>query len=482
MILSLLLMLTLASTSVSHEVSDFQDSQASMSELAAYHTSPCTYKALKQYLDQCTETSFDLVDSQLRLELAVKLSICEFEEARVRFPEKCASLNSHQDFLDCVHEFRASSQLWTSYSGNYRKLRTMCYEELYPHAKNHIIELFLNITLVYSGFYESLLHSFDSVSGRQSELSEQLEILLKVVNEAISQKLKEMEYLERENLEYVLRTQKLYSDFEMEISKGLGGILSGTSDMKDVLDTVKEDTSNMGEEFRKFAREVSVTGTELAVSQNIERNAIMEQYHDLWVSLSQSQNMALQLEMFIHNIAQDAHLQLKLVLANLESMSHLNQEISNFLVSFADFYLGLSHNTTLLAANIGAISDTAEIAREKIDSELLRVLSVVSNVTDSVSDLSLKFSQFLSSKLTAMFLTLISYFIQVLATTGIFIVGGILIFYAAKSKLLRFLIGLVPGLFIGLVLRLAIQNISLVHISVLDILHLGFAWVQDLVR
>lgn len=471
MFLSLIFIFALAAGSVSHEISDFQDSQNSMDELAAYHTSPCTYKALKQYLDQCTETTFDLVDSQLRLELAVKLSICELEEARVRYPQKCTSLSSKQDYLDCVQEFRVSSQLWTSYSGNYRKLRTMCYEELYPHAKNHIIELFLNITLAYSGFYESFLRSFDSVSGRQSELSEQLELLLKVVNEAISQKLKEMDNLEKETLEHVIKIEKLYFDFEMEISKGFGGILSGTSDLKDELNIVKEDSSNLGDEFRKMAREVSMTGTELAVSQNIERNAIMGQFHDLWVSLSQSQNMALQLEMFIHNIAQNANSQLKLILANLESMHHLSQEISNFLDSFADFYLGLSHNTTLLAANIGAISDTAEMAKQKIDFELSQILDLVLNVTDSMSQLCLSFSHFLSSKLTAFFLTLISCFAQVLATTGIFILAGILVLCTARSsKFLRFLIGLVPGLFVGLVIRLAIQKISLAQISVLDIL------------
>lgn len=130
--------------------------------------STCLNEAIHVYIKECWEKGPENVDAKLRLQLAVRLSICEFEEAHVDYPDSCTDLDKESDYQKCVSDFRKVSQLWTTYSGHYRKLRTMCLEEGLPFARSSIIDLFLNITRMYSNMYRdgvSSLHEFESMRG-----------------------------------------------------------------------------------------------------------------------------------------------------------------------------------------------------------------------------------------------------------------------------------------------------------------------------
>lgn len=58
--------------------------------------------------------------------------------------------------MDCMMELERSPQWWTTYSGNYQHLSSICFENSLPYEKDQILELFLNITDVYGEFYQNI--------------------------------------------------------------------------------------------------------------------------------------------------------------------------------------------------------------------------------------------------------------------------------------------------------------------------------------
>lgn len=155
--------------------------EAGFQQLTAYRNS-CTFVALRDFVASCKESGGDYMDASLRLVLAVKLSICEFTEAGVDYPKECrqtaSSINDTDiDFLDCVASLRQVPQFWTTYSGNYRKLRSVCYEELAPYMKESIIELYWNITRLYSQFFESASSSASKMDDVQEQSLQNLRSL-----------------------------------------------------------------------------------------------------------------------------------------------------------------------------------------------------------------------------------------------------------------------------------------------------------------
>lgn len=112
----------------------------------------------------------------MRVKTAIHLSICEFESSGSRnFPIEC--LNDYMDinsYENCIHALESSPQWWTTYSGNYQNLPQLCFENALPFEKEQILELFLNITDLYSDFQSAIqTHwlAFNTNLGTQAENS-----------------------------------------------------------------------------------------------------------------------------------------------------------------------------------------------------------------------------------------------------------------------------------------------------------------------
>lgn len=463
---------------------DLDFSYDSMNELATIHTSACTYNALKQYLDQCTATSFDLVDSHLRLELAVKLSICEFEEAAVDFPAICKALQERRDYFDCVQQFRGSSQLWTTYSGNYRRLRSMCYEESYPHAKNHIIELFANITKVYSGFYETLLASFDKVYSRQDELASQLLALLALVNEASVRQKDELEKSLDESENHFAALRNIHTDFSARMSARFEELVHEMVQLADALNTAKKHTFNLGTDIQNVGNDLALRGNQLLEVRNIESDALIATFHELLRSVSASSQMAEHLEQYLQHIASHAGVQTQILQGNSEALENVKTALMQFQDQLADVHGQIYLNTSLLTAAMRAISNSAEETRNSVENHYLQVSDMLVNMTDKFSAFSNRFAAFPAGGIGSLFLALASYAVRVLATGALSILGALFVLSAVKSrKIARFALGLVLGVVCGIFLRLAMLRILLAALGAFPIItHFVSGWVQDLVR
>lgn len=120
------------------------------------YKSSCAMNALRDFLPKCIKHGIDTIDPKQRVNAAIKLSFCEFQESGLdELPESCQK--STQDGLKkCLDEMKSSAQWWTTYSGNYQRLPTLCYESSLPFEKEQLLDVFLNVTRMYANFNEVL--------------------------------------------------------------------------------------------------------------------------------------------------------------------------------------------------------------------------------------------------------------------------------------------------------------------------------------
>lgn len=118
--------------------------------------SHCVTEALKSFLPICLEQGIEFVDSALRVEAAVKLSICEFKASGLEhIPNSCDSWDI-DSMMECMIRLESSAQWWTTYSGNYQRLSSICFENSLPYEKQQILDLFLNVTRMYNDISDAL--------------------------------------------------------------------------------------------------------------------------------------------------------------------------------------------------------------------------------------------------------------------------------------------------------------------------------------
>ncbi|ODV81784.1 Tht1-like nuclear fusion protein, partial [Suhomyces tanzawaensis NRRL Y-17324] len=106
--------------------------------------SVCVQKSLQPILPACLSQGIESLDPNLRKILAIKLALCEFQNAGILYPSACNHLDEELEL--CIENLEKSPQYWTTFSGYYREIQTICYEESLPYQKDHVISLFNNIT------------------------------------------------------------------------------------------------------------------------------------------------------------------------------------------------------------------------------------------------------------------------------------------------------------------------------------------------
>lgn len=111
--------------------------------------STCVKEALHSFLPSCIKHGMDSIKTKERVETAIKLSLCEFETSGLSsIPNKCLLGYYHDtdSLMNCLSQTEYSSEWWTSYSGNYQRLSTICSEYSLPYEKEQLLDVFLNIT------------------------------------------------------------------------------------------------------------------------------------------------------------------------------------------------------------------------------------------------------------------------------------------------------------------------------------------------
>lgn len=150
--------------------------------------SSCVRDALEQFLPICLNQGVESIDTSFRVETAVKLSICEFQASGLgHIPEACNESNI-DSLMDCMIQLESSTQWWTTYSGNYQRLSSICFENSLPFEKDQILSLFLNITNLQTEINENLSNYFyNMMSDVESSAGNHLETITELFNEYMNQ-------------------------------------------------------------------------------------------------------------------------------------------------------------------------------------------------------------------------------------------------------------------------------------------------------
>lgn len=149
------------------------------------YQSQCAHRALENVIEECASGGVESLSPELRKQLAVLLSVCEFQDAAVEFPDSCKQLYLKADYHHCVQDLRKSSQLWTTYLGNYRKIKSICHEEAMPFFKEHLVDLFNNVTREYTAFYEASKENSQQTEQYQEQIRLQFDTLLHYMMDSI---------------------------------------------------------------------------------------------------------------------------------------------------------------------------------------------------------------------------------------------------------------------------------------------------------
>lgn len=302
--LTLLLAISAVCNGVNFDLSPIEAGFQQLSQ----HRTKCTYQATQEFVELCRQLGADNIDANLRLRLAVNLSICEFSDAGLDYPEECKDLGSKHErelFLACVALLSLVEQFWTTYSGNYRKLRLLCYEELAPFLKDSLLDLYLNITKLYAEFFESAGRSAEVVNRVQDENLADLNSLRTIVVELFREtgefeeklRMQRKDHLQENQVAQEATTQRICF-LDSLISNSIQQIINETEVLKGAITSSSSNFDLFGNRLElehqkvfESAQSLGIVQNEILQSASYVSNALTEIKENALVSESNLKNL-----------------------------------------------------------------------------------------------------------------------------------------------------------------------------------------------
>ncbi|CAK7894224.1 nuclear fusion protein Kar5p [[Candida] anglica] len=213
----------------------------------------CVKEALSHVLPECATLGIDSVDIALRKLSALKLSICEFENSGIQYPTICRQVTTLNDCGSCITELEKSPQFWTTYSGNYREIGSICYAESLPFEKDQILNLYSNITKLYNEFQFRMRESNSEFETTNQYLMEQMEYVFSKIEQLSLKIVKEGEILKRKNSEYfhelentLISTLQHTSNLDLDMKDMSGGIINSLAKINSYINEVVQQSELSG--------------------------------------------------------------------------------------------------------------------------------------------------------------------------------------------------------------------------------------------
>lgn len=174
----------------------------------------CVYRELYPILDQCLYR-YETVSEELRSHVAVLLSICQFQVAKVPLPSQCQDLglgSTNGAFDSCTGALFSKLQHWTTYDGCYKFVSQGCLQELLRYQSDRIVELHANISGQYSMVFEEMESHFEQYQRFKGAVSDYFSKQVEVMeNSALT-----MERLNKQASDALEHTFKEFDVFFIE--------------------------------------------------------------------------------------------------------------------------------------------------------------------------------------------------------------------------------------------------------------------------
>lgn len=432
-------------------------------ELQSIHKSPCTQAALREFIQECTAKGADSVDVDIRISLAVKLSICELEETEVDYPDCCKSLTLIGDFKRCIQEFRKNSQLWTTYSGNYRKLRTICFEEAFPFMKDHVVDLFYNITKVYSGFFNETVKASQTAELFRGTIEKRFEDLIDLMTQLLHSRQHQEEEMQQDfeifEASMVTAYSKAKSDI-VDISAGIYNNINGISnELRHVNALVTDTISRFNDMNNEFNEQGNIFGERHKEITSNAVNDILKMKNFLEEGMKTSVLMKDSLENNYHMSNQ--------VNAGLQTFDfNMKEWLTNIDITAVAAFDDFSNHVVSKADDFAKAVDTRlQTVIERTDTLHHQLQSRLKNVTNTVIDMENQLSRItiplFFSGVSVAFQGYVTNTILAFRLMGLMALILLLFVSILKRnihKLINVLYSMTPGIATALLLRILISH------------------------
>lgn len=347
----------------------FEDDEL-LNELFPVLKKSCVKDALQIFLPQCLLEGVETISDSIKVETAVRLSLCQFEASGLaHIPEECSHTHNTENMMDCMLQLEASNQWWTTYNGYYQNLPVVCVTHGPMFQKEQIIKTFLNVTKFVNQLNENWETTFKSYMDDVSEtVSQNLDNITFKFNDTlnhvdgmntnINSLLQEMETNLLKNKD---RVQMNIKKRDEEI---LGSIESLQTFINQLTDTVLNGDILQTVEEQK-TRELSIW-KEMEVSLKENRYIRLKEEEDIDTYISSLKSNIINLNKEMENLNQieikklENHIQ-----AELTNIS--NQVINEWLSLTKILNKDVQYWNDLITKNFNIISDKIETTIEKID-------------------------------------------------------------------------------------------------------------------
>lgn len=292
-------------------------------ELSDNWRNDCAKKALEPIINQCAEGIETITPIQQKL-IAIQLSICEFENAEISYPSECKS-----QILDtCILLLEKSPQYWTTFSGYYREIRSICHQISLPYAKDQILQVYENITDFYRTLMEEMTNSNKYTENMQNELKAKFDKLISVIDLILADRDKNREDLKSS-------FNMFQSNFEKSLNNALVVMKHSYEDANSNMKELESHLNYFINDMLQVYILISEKASEIMSEQDkmIEHNAdILEKIEEIKKNLVTVYEEALEAQISNKKLAHNMQSNLEYTLYTVSNLnSHLQLSINDFI-------------------------------------------------------------------------------------------------------------------------------------------------------
>lgn len=231
----------------------------------------CSRQALLSILPQCLDGLETMISSQQK-EVALELSICELENAKIEYPLDCNPQIRQRNVDKCIQSLEKSPQFWTSYSGNYRSVKEICHQVSMPLKKEQIVEVYENVSNLFQNILNDFMASQADNEEFQNHMKEKFDAMLNIIDEMMEKR--------RESADLVNQTFNVfYENFELSLNNAL--VIMGQS-----YQGVNTNLNEMGHHINYFTKELCHINELIRENQNQlgRKHKDLQQHGDILLS------------------------------------------------------------------------------------------------------------------------------------------------------------------------------------------------------
>lgn len=341
--------------------------------------SECLRTALGSMLVDCRQHGVESLSAKSRKYLALKLTFCEMESLKLDLPSTCYNIYSELEMDICIAAVEKIPQYWTMFSGNYREIRKICYEESMPHQKDQILSVYTNITKVFMTLNSEMLKSSSVNEELHREFESKFDGLLAAMRDLTSDVFKSQKHMSQEFEKSNSAVKDSFENTLVLLQSFSGNVLDDVNELAVNLNFLKLEFQLLQQSF-----------TELNVTRVFEslKGEVSEQYDDILETMDKAADKVVSKFEVLNGQADSRmtkEIQLHQSLSdNVELSSNLNSMLANIKVNAEHHIQALVANNENEYNFIRELLNGLENLFEQIDTRLDQCLEKIDDKTGEI--------------------------------------------------------------------------------------------------